>query len=88
MSATVRAILVWPTHVSGVVASVVVVVGIVSPPPCFDRWLSVVYIYTIRVELFGKKKEEEGEYIYNPFRFKWGGSFPVDLLKFLLLLSL
>lgn len=40
------------------------------------------YIYTIRVELFGKK-EEEGEYIYNPFRFKWGGgSFPVDLLKF------
>jgi hypothetical protein len=40
------------------------------------------------VELFGKKKEEEGEYIYNPFRFKWGGSFPVDLLKFLLLLSL
>jgi hypothetical protein len=31
VSATVRAILVWPTHVSGVVASVVVVVGIVSP---------------------------------------------------------
>lgn len=40
------AILVWPTHVSGVVASVVVVVGIVSTP-CFDRWLSVVCIFIL-----------------------------------------